>query len=85
MDTTFGYARASDGAYIGYRIDGDGPIDIVQQPEWPGNIDLEWDDPGPARGSGGWPRWADSSCTTTEGWISSRDWGPPRSRPASPI
>ena len=45
MDTTFGYARASDGAYIGYRIDGDGPIDIVQQPEWPGNIDLEWEDP----------------------------------------
>ena len=41
----FGYARAEDGAYIGYRVDGDGPIDIVQQPEWPGNIDLEWDDP----------------------------------------
>jgi pimeloyl-ACP methyl ester carboxylesterase len=41
----FGYARAGDGAYIGYRIDGRGPIDIVQQPEWPGNIDLEWEDP----------------------------------------
>ena len=41
----FGYARAADGAYIGYRIDGGGPIDIVQQPEWPGNIDLEWEDP----------------------------------------
>jgi class 3 adenylate cyclase len=46
----FGYARAGDGAYIGYRIDGDGPIDLVQQPDWPGNIDLEWDDPF----SGGW-------------------------------
>lgn len=43
--TEFGYARSADGAYIGYRVDGDGPIDIVQQPDWPGNIDLEWDDP----------------------------------------
>jgi class 3 adenylate cyclase/pimeloyl-ACP methyl ester carboxylesterase len=42
--TEFGYARADDGAYIAYRIDGDGPIDIVAQPDWPGNIDLEWDD-----------------------------------------
>jgi class 3 adenylate cyclase len=41
---TFGYARADDGAYIGYRVEGTGPIDIVVQPEWPGNIDLEWDD-----------------------------------------
>jgi class 3 adenylate cyclase len=45
VGTTFGYARASDGAYIGYRVDGEGPLDIVLQPEWPGNIDLEWDDP----------------------------------------
>jgi class 3 adenylate cyclase len=48
--STFGYARAEDGAYIGYRVDGDGPIDIVQQPDWPGNIDLEWEDPW-------WARW----------------------------
>jgi len=41
---TFGYARADDGAYIGYRVDGDGPVDLVWQPEWPGNIDLEWQD-----------------------------------------
>jgi class 3 adenylate cyclase/pimeloyl-ACP methyl ester carboxylesterase len=41
MDGEFGYARATDGAYIGYRIDGGGPIDIVHQPDWPGNIDLE--------------------------------------------
>lgn len=41
----FGYARAGDGAYIAYRVDGDGPIDFVHQPEWPGNIDLEWEDP----------------------------------------
>ncbi|MEX0984562.1 MAG: adenylate/guanylate cyclase domain-containing protein [Actinomycetota bacterium] len=45
MGSTFGYARAADAAYIGYRIDGDGPVDIVQQPDWPGNIDLDWDDP----------------------------------------
>ena len=44
VDTTFGYARASDGAYIGYRVDGGGPLDIVHQTDWPGNIDLDWDD-----------------------------------------
>ena len=43
--TTFGYARAEDGAYIGYRIDGEGPIDLVVQPEWPGNIDMDWQHP----------------------------------------
>jgi class 3 adenylate cyclase len=44
-DSTFGYAKADDGAYIGYRVDGDGPTDVVWQPSWPGNIDLEWADP----------------------------------------
>jgi class 3 adenylate cyclase/pimeloyl-ACP methyl ester carboxylesterase len=43
--STFGYARPEDGVYIGYRVDGDGPIDIVYQPDWPGNIDEEWDNP----------------------------------------
>ena len=43
--STFGYARPEDGAYIGYRVDGEGPIDIVWQPDWPGNIDMEWQDP----------------------------------------
>jgi class 3 adenylate cyclase len=42
MSSTFGYARPADGAYIGYRIDGSGPIDIVSQTEWPGNIDIDW-------------------------------------------
>jgi class 3 adenylate cyclase len=41
--STFGYARPEDGAYIAYRVDGDGPIDIVWQPDWIGNIDMEWD------------------------------------------
>lgn len=26
-------------------MDGDGPIDIVWQPDWPGHIDMEWQDP----------------------------------------
>src|SRR5512133_2216928 len=43
--STFGYARPEDGAYIAYRVDGDGPIDIVWQLDWPGNIDMEWEDP----------------------------------------
>jgi class 3 adenylate cyclase len=43
--TTFGYARPDDGAYIAYRVDGNGPIDIVWQPDWPGHIDWEWQDP----------------------------------------
>ena len=43
--STFGYARAADGAYLGYRVDGDGPIDLVSQTDWPGNIDMDWQDP----------------------------------------
>ena len=39
------YARAPDGAYIAYQVIGDGPIDIVSQTDWPGNIDLELEDP----------------------------------------
>ncbi len=41
-NSTFGYAKTDDGIYLGYRVDGDGPIDIVSQSDWPGNIDLEW-------------------------------------------
>jgi class 3 adenylate cyclase len=44
--TTFGYARPDDGAYIGYRVDGEGPIDIAFQIDWPGNVDMAWMDPG---------------------------------------
>jgi class 3 adenylate cyclase len=44
-NSTFGYARPEDGAYIAYRVDGDGPIDFVWQPDWPGHIDWEWQDP----------------------------------------
>ena len=44
-NSTFGYAKTEDGIYLGYRVDGDGPIDIVSQSDWPGNIDLEWLNP----------------------------------------
>jgi class 3 adenylate cyclase len=37
------YARTADGVYLGYQITGNGPIDLVWQPDWPGNIDLEWE------------------------------------------
>jgi len=39
------YATTPDGVYLAYQTLGDGPIDLVWQPEWPGNIDLDWDAP----------------------------------------
>jgi class 3 adenylate cyclase len=39
------YARTPDGLYIAYQTVGDGPIDLVWQPDWPGNIDMEWEFP----------------------------------------
>ena len=39
------YAVTRDGAYIAYQVIGDGPIDVVSQLDWPGNIDMELDDP----------------------------------------
>ncbi|MDP9329793.1 MAG: adenylate/guanylate cyclase domain-containing protein [Actinomycetota bacterium] len=37
------YARTSDDVYLGYQVAGEGSIDLVWQPDWPGNIDLEWE------------------------------------------
>jgi class 3 adenylate cyclase/pimeloyl-ACP methyl ester carboxylesterase len=37
------YARTPDGVYLAYQVVGDGPIDFVWQPDWPGNIDMEWE------------------------------------------
>jgi len=37
------YARTTDSVYLGYQVLGDGPIDLVWQPDCPGNIDMEWD------------------------------------------
>jgi class 3 adenylate cyclase len=39
------YAIAADGTYIAYQIAGTGPVDVVWQPDWPGNIDMEWEFP----------------------------------------
>ena len=43
------YAETVDGVYLAYQTLGDGPLDIVWQPEWPGNIDFEWDTPATGR------------------------------------
>jgi class 3 adenylate cyclase len=37
------YAMTADGVYLAYQIAGDGPVDLVWQPDWPGNIDMEWE------------------------------------------
>ena len=36
------YAKTPDGAYIAYQTVGDGPIDIVWQFDWLGNVDTIW-------------------------------------------
>jgi pimeloyl-ACP methyl ester carboxylesterase len=35
------YAVTPDGVYIAYQTMGSGPIDLVWQTDWPGNIDIE--------------------------------------------
>jgi class 3 adenylate cyclase len=37
------YARAPDGAYLAYQTVGDGPVDLVWQFEWVGNVDTIWE------------------------------------------
>jgi class 3 adenylate cyclase/pimeloyl-ACP methyl ester carboxylesterase len=37
------YAITPDGTYLAYQTLGSGPPDLVWQPDWPGNIDFEWD------------------------------------------
>jgi class 3 adenylate cyclase len=37
------YAKTHDGAYIAYQTVGDGPIDIVWQFDWLGNVDTIWE------------------------------------------
>jgi class 3 adenylate cyclase len=44
-----GYARTPDGVYLAYQTFGSGPIDVFYQPDWPGNIDLEWETPSARR------------------------------------
>ena len=43
------YAKTPDGVYIAYQTIGDGPIDIVWQFEWIGNVDTIWQYPGVRR------------------------------------
>ena len=45
IDREFGYARAADGAYIAYVTAGDGPIDLLWQLDWFGNVDVVWEEP----------------------------------------
>jgi class 3 adenylate cyclase len=44
-EPVFDYARAADGAYIAYLTLGEGPIDIVNQPDWFGDIELGLESP----------------------------------------
>jgi hypothetical protein len=37
------YAKTSDGVYIAYQTVGDGPIEIVWQFDWLGNVDTIWE------------------------------------------
>jgi pimeloyl-ACP methyl ester carboxylesterase len=39
------YAATPDGVYIAYQTAGSGPIDVVWQPAWPGNVDMQWEFP----------------------------------------
>ena len=45
LQRTFDYARAPDGAYIAYLTVGDGPIDLVWQFDWFGNVEAIWELP----------------------------------------
>jgi pimeloyl-ACP methyl ester carboxylesterase len=37
------YLKTTDGVYIAYQTLGEGPIDIVWQFEWLGNVDTIWE------------------------------------------
>jgi len=39
------YAKTSDGVYIAYQTNGDGPIDVACQLDWFGNVDVIWEAP----------------------------------------
>jgi class 3 adenylate cyclase/pimeloyl-ACP methyl ester carboxylesterase len=39
------YAFTPEGVHIAYQVLGDGPVDVVWQSDWPGNIDVELEDP----------------------------------------
>jgi class 3 adenylate cyclase len=39
------YARTPDGVYIAYQVTGEGPVDLVWQFDFVGNVDLAWEEP----------------------------------------
>lgn len=39
------YAKTPDGVYIAYQVVGEGSVDVVWQLDWPGNLDMQWEDP----------------------------------------
>jgi class 3 adenylate cyclase/pimeloyl-ACP methyl ester carboxylesterase len=39
------YARAPDGTFLAYQVIGEGPLDLLEQVDWPGNLDMHWEDP----------------------------------------
>src|SRR5437773_663245 len=39
------FAKTSDGAFLAYRVAGDGPVDIVYAPGWFSNLDMIWEQP----------------------------------------
>ncbi len=39
------YAKTPDGFYIAYQAVGDGPLDLVWQFDWLGNVDMIWEEP----------------------------------------
>ena len=43
MEPAFGYARASDDAYLAYSTTGEGPLDLLWQQDWFSNVDLSWE------------------------------------------
>ena len=45
MEIDTNYTVTPDGVYIAYQVLGYGPIDVVWQLDWPGNIDMECEDP----------------------------------------
>ena len=39
------YAKTPDGVYIAYQVLGEGPVDVVWQFDWLGNVDTIWGHP----------------------------------------
>jgi class 3 adenylate cyclase len=39
------YARTPDGTYLAYQVTGEGPVDVVWQFDFMGNVDLVWEAP----------------------------------------